>query len=214
MREIRSKVDPNEARPFKVKGERAIRFSKRSDCMTSFSTWFGAVAAIVMLAGPAVANDAIFTGKVKTTNTDKKTCVLTDAAGKDHTFALAATVPINRAGKETNSDLKAGDAVQVCYDPGVTTWTCHYVVVQEGDSKNWILSRCTFKSYDAAKKQITFTDTADSKDLAFATGDAKVRLNGEAGRMEGMKIGDAAFVIVDRTTGVDPILKAFLAWRK
>jgi hypothetical protein len=181
--------------------------------MKSFSMWFSAVAAILMLAAPAMAIDAIFTGKVKTTSADKKTCVLTDVSGKDHTFTLDAKVPINRAGKETNSDLKAGDAVQVCYEQGVPS-TCHYIVVQEGDSKNWTLSRCTFKSYDATTKQITFTDTADSKDAAFATGDAKVSLNGEAVRMEGMKIGDAAFVIVDRTTGVAPTLKAFVASRK
>jgi hypothetical protein len=199
---------------FLVKGQRAIRFSNRSDCMKVFSTWFGALAAIVMLAGPAAAADTIFIGKVKTVSAEKKTCVLTDAAGKDQNFALDAKVIVNRAGKESHSGLKAGDAVQVCYDPGVVAWTCHYIVVQEGDSKNWTLSRCTFKSYDAAKKQITFTDTADSKDFTFAMGDAKVSLNGEASRMASLKAGDEAVVIVDRTTGVDATLKAFLASRK
>ena len=180
--------------------------------MKSFSMWSSAVAALLMLAAPALATDAIFTGKVKTTSADKKTFVLTDVAGKDHTFALDAKVPINRAGKETHSDLKVGDAVQVCYEQGAPS-TCHYIVVQEGDSKNWTLTRCTFKGYDATTKQITFTDTADSKDVSFAMGDAKVSLNGEAVRMEGLKIGDAAFVIVDRTTVATPTLKAFLASR-
>jgi hypothetical protein len=182
--------------------------------MQSFSKWFGALAAIVMLAGPAVAADAIFIGKVKTINAEKKSCVLTGLDNKDHTFALDANATINRAGKESKSDLKVGDAVQVCYDKGLTTWTCHYIVVQEGDAKNWALVRCTFKNYDAATKQITLTDTADSKDFAFAMGDARVCLNGEASKMASMKIGDAAVVIVDRTPGVNPTLKAFLAWRK
>jgi hypothetical protein len=207
-------MDRTEARLFQVKGERVIRFSKRSDCMKSFATWFVALAAIVMLAGPAAAADAIFIGKVKSIDAEKKTCVLTDLEKKDHTFSLDSDVTINRAGKENKSDLKAGDAVQVCYDKGIVTWTCHYIVVQEGDSKNWMLTRCTFKSYDVRKKQITFTDAEDSKDLTIGTGSARVSLNGDASKVENLKIGDAALVIVDRTTGVDPTLKAFLAWRK
>jgi len=179
--------------------------------MKFFSTWFGALAAVVMLAAPAAAADAIFVGKVKTINAEKKTCVLTDADGKDHNFALDANVIVNRAGKESNSDLKAGDAVQVCYDPGIATWTCHYILVQEGDTKNWDLSRCTFKSYDAASKKITFTNPAKSTDYEFAVGDARVNLNGKASTMESMKIGDEAFVLVDTKAGT---LKAFLATHK
>ena len=182
--------------------------------MKVFSMWSGALAAILMLASQAAASDTIFIGKVKTVNAEKKTCVMTDAAGKDHNFALDAKVIINRAGKESNNGLKAGDAVQVCYDPGLGTWTCHYIVVQEGDSKNWTLSRGNFKSYDAAKKQVTFTDTTDSKDFAFTMGDAKVSLNGEASQMASLRAGDEAVVIVDRTTGADPTLKAFVASRK
>jgi hypothetical protein len=182
--------------------------------MKSFWTCLGALAAIVMLAAPAAAADDIFIGKVKSINAKRKTCVLADAAGKGFMFALDAKVTINRAGKESNSDLMAGDVVQVYFERSLAAWTCHYIVVQEGDSKNWALSRCTFKSYDAAAKRITFTDTADSKDVAFAMGDARVSVNGEASKMEGLTIGDSAFVIVDRTTGVDPTLKAFLVRRK
>jgi hypothetical protein len=182
--------------------------------MKCFSTWFGALAAVVMLAGQASATDAIFVGKVKTVNAEKKTCVLTDAAGKDHTFALDASLLINRAGKESKNDLKEGDAVQVCYDKGVTKSNAHYIVVQEGDSKNWTLTRATFKGFDAGAKQITFTDTADSKDVTFAMGDARVCLNGEPAKMAGITIGNSAMAIVDRTPGTDPTLKAFLSWRQ
>jgi hypothetical protein len=183
--------------------------------MKIFSKWFGAVAALVLLAGPAMATDAIFAGKVKSIDVEKKTCVITDPAGKDQAFALDDKVLlINRAGKESKDGLKAGDAVQVCYDAGAATWSCHYIVVQEGDSKNWTLTRCTFKSYDAATKQLTVTDGADSKDITFALGDARVGFNGRPGNMDTMKVGEEAIAIVDRTPGVDPTLKAFLAWRQ
>ena len=53
------------ARPFNVKGDRAMRFELGSDSMKNFSKWFSALAAFVLLAGPAVAGDAIAAGKVK-----------------------------------------------------------------------------------------------------------------------------------------------------
>ena len=46
------------------------------------SQWFGAMAAIFLLAGPAVAADAIAAGKVKAVNADNKEIVLTDGAGR------------------------------------------------------------------------------------------------------------------------------------
>ena len=71
------------------------------------------------LAGTAVAADAIAAGKVKAINADKKEFVLTDSAGKDWTIKLGDNVIINRGGKESQSDLKAGDPVNVCYDKGL-----------------------------------------------------------------------------------------------
>jgi hypothetical protein len=88
---------------------------------------FGAMAAVVMLAGPAVAEDAVSAGKVKVVNAEKKDFVLTDSAGKDWTIKLGDDVVINRAGKESQSDLNAGDSVNVCYDKGILTWTAHYI---------------------------------------------------------------------------------------
>ena len=46
--------------------------------MKSFSKWFSALAALVLLAGPAVAGDAIAAGRVKGIHADKKEFVLTD----------------------------------------------------------------------------------------------------------------------------------------
>ena len=133
--------------------------------MKSFSKWFSAMAAVVLLAGPAVAADAIAAGKVKAINADKKEFVLTDSAGKDWTIKLGDNVVINRGGKESKSDLNAGDTVNVCYDKGLLTWTAHYILVQEGDTKNCELVHGTVKSYDADKKQVTFTDRGQGLDL-------------------------------------------------
>jgi hypothetical protein len=183
--------------------------------MMSFSKWFVAVAASALLAGSSAASNDILAGKVKSINAEKKTFVVTDAAGKDHSLKFDENVTINRDGKDTKSDLKAGDPVNVCHDDGAFTWTALYILVQEGAGKKCVLLRVTFKSYDAGKKQLTFTDKADDKDLTLAMGDAKVCLNGQDSKVENYKIGDAAIAIVDRTLGVDKgTLNSIMAWRK
>src|SRR3984957_7328104 len=140
--------------------------SQRSYRMKNLLMWFSAVAAVVMLAGPAVAEDAVSAGKVKGVNAEKKDFVLTDSAGKDWTIKLGDAVVINRGGKEGQSDLNGGDAVNVCYDKGPLTWTAQYILVQEGDTKKCELVHGTFKSYDVDKKQVTFTDHKE-KDCTF-----------------------------------------------
>ena len=77
------------------------------------------------------------------------------------------------------------------------TWTAHYILVQEGDTKNCELVHGTVKSYDVDKKQVTFTDHRD-KDWTFPMGDAKVRLNREDSKIEDIKIGDRALAIVEK----------------
>jgi hypothetical protein len=158
---------------------------------------FGAMAAVVMLAGPAVAEDAVSAGKVKVVNAEKKDFVLTDSAGKDWTIKLGDDVVINRAGKESQSDLNAGDSVNVCYDKGILTWTAHYILVQEGNTKNCELVHGTLKNYDVDKKEVTFTDHRQ-KDWTFPIGSAKVRLNKQDSKIEDIKIGDRALGIVEK----------------
>jgi Cu/Ag efflux protein CusF len=165
--------------------------------MKNLLMWFSAVAAVVMLAGPAVAEDAVSAGKVKGVNAEKKDFVLTDNAGKDWTIKLGDAVVINRGGKESQSDLNAGDAVNVCYDKGLLTWTAHYILVQEGNTKNCELVHGTLKNYDVDKKQVTFTDHR-GKDLTFPMGSAKVRLNNADSKIEDIKIGDRALGIVEK----------------
>jgi hypothetical protein len=169
--------------------------------MKNLLMWFSAMAAVVMLAGPAVAEDAVSAGKVKGVNAEKKDFVLTDSAGKDWTIKLGDAVVINRGGKESQSDLDAGDAVNVCYDKGVLTWTAHYILVQEGNTKNCELVHGTLKNYDVDKKEVTFTDHRE-KDWTFPMGSAKVRLNKQDSKIEDIKIGDRVLGIVEKD--VDP----------
>ena len=142
--------------------------------MKSMMKWMSGVAAIVLMTGVASAADTVAAGKVKSVNADKKEFVLTDVAGKDWTIKLADDVAINRGGKESPSDLKDGDTVNVAYHKGVLVWTAHYILVKEGDTKNCELARVTVKNYDADKKEFTYTDEG-GKDRTFATGSAKVR---------------------------------------
>jgi hypothetical protein len=180
--------------------------------MKAFTQWFCAMAAIVLLAGPAVAADAVAAGKVKAINSDKKEFVLTDSAGKDWTIKLGDSVVINRGGKESQSDLNAGDLINVCYDKGILTWTAHYILVQEGDTKNCVLVHGTVKNYDADKKELTLT-APKGKDWIFLIGAAKVRLNKEDSKIGDVKIGDHALTIVE-TVGDGTTLKCLMIERK
>jgi hypothetical protein len=180
--------------------------------MTSCSKGASAGVAIVLLAGMASAADTISSGTVRAVHSDKEEFVLTDAGGKDWTIKLGADVVINHGGKESKSDLTVGDLVAVCHDNGAFTWTAHYILVKKGDSKNWKLVQGTFKGYDADQKQLAFTD-AGGKDLTFAWGDGKVRLNQEYTSVANIKIGDKGLFIVEKS-GDTTTLKAVMIERK
>jgi len=189
-----------------------IGFSKRSCNMKSLSKWISGLVAIVVLAGTATAANDLIAGKVKSVNADKKEFVLTDGANKDHTLKLGDEVVINRGGKEGSSDLKADDAVSICYHKGTLAWTAHYILVKEGDTKDYQLMNGSFKSYDADQKTFTYTDV-DGKDWTYAMNGAKVRLNMQASKIEDLKIGDSALVVVQET-GDKRVLKDLIISRK
>ncbi|MFL5341396.1 MAG: hypothetical protein ACJ8F7_14725 [Gemmataceae bacterium] len=174
--------------------------------MKSFMKCVGSVVAIALLTGAATAADHFAAGKVKGVDAVKKEFVLTGSDGKDTTFKFGENVVINRGHKEGGTDLNAGDAVNVGYDKGVRTWTAQYILIQEGDSKNCELVRVSFKSYDADKKVLAYTD-GQGKDFTIPMGESKVRLNGQDSRVEDIKIGDKAWAIVrtegDKTTLMD-----------
>jgi hypothetical protein len=190
--------------------------------MKSFSKWVSALAVLFLLAGTAMGSDALATGKIKGINAEKGEFVLSDSTGKDVTFKLGDMVVVNRGGKETKSELKAGDAVNVSYDKGLTTNTAKYILVQEGDSKKWDLAQGNFKSYDADKKEIICTD-AQGKDCTYAMGDAKVRMckmgDAKVGmtkkeakevKVEDIKIGDHVLCITLPTEGEKTTLHALM----
>lgn len=189
-----------------------MMFGLGSYDMKAFSQWLCAMAAFVLFAAPAVASDAIAGGKIKGVNAEKKEFVLTDSAGKDWTIKLGDTVVINRGGKESQSDLNAGDPVSVCYDKGTFTWTAHYILVQEGDAKNRELVHGSVKNYDADKKEVTFTDHKN-KNWTFPMGGVKVLLNRKDSKIEDIKIGDSALAIVEKM-GEGTTLKCLMIERK
>jgi predicted lipoprotein with Yx(FWY)xxD motif len=180
--------------------------------MKSFLKCASAMAAIVLLTGMASAADAISAGKVKAVHSEKKEFVLTDAGGKDRTIKLGDNVVINHGGKESKSDLNVGDMVAVCHDNGTLSWTAHYILVKKDASKNWKLVQGTFKGYDTDQKRLAFTDHA-GKDLAFAWGDGKVRLNRKYTSVDHIKIGDKGLFILDKS-GDATTLKAVILKRK
>ncbi len=167
--------------------------------MMRLSKWVGATLAIALLAGPAAAADTTVGGKVKSIDAEKKTFVVT-TDGKDNTFAFDDGLVVNREGKEGKSELKAGDAISVCYDKGLANRTAHYILVQEGTFKNCELVQGTVKSYDADRKELTFTNLS-KQTTAYAMGNAGVRLNMEDSKIEDVKIGDHALLVVDTADG-------------
>ena len=176
--------------------------------MKCLTKWLSATLAIALMASSAAAADTVASGKIKSIDADSKTFVLTDNAKKDFTFKLGDNLVVNRAGKETKTGLKSGDWIDVCYDKGVLTWTAHYILVREGTSKNCDLIRGNIKSYDADKQELSFTDEV-KKDSTFTIGKATVRLNMEDTKMENVKIGDHALLIVETVEG-RPILRSVM----
>ena len=168
--------------------------------MTSFIKWSGAALAVVLLVTPVTATDVVAGGKVKSINATDKTFVLTDLNNKDFTFKYGDNLVVNRAGKEGKTDLKSGDAVNLCYDKDATVRTAHYVLVQDGTSKNSKLIRGSVKSYDAAKNELTFTNDAQ-KDATYPMGQATVRFKMEDTKIENAAAGDRALLIVEIVDG-------------
>jgi Cu/Ag efflux protein CusF len=189
-----------QAHPFISKGQRARGFQTRSFKMMCLSNWISATLAIALMASTATAANTIGTGRVKSIDADNKTFILTDAEKKDHTFKIGDNLVVNRDGKETKASLKTGEWVDLCYDKGLLTWTVHYVLVREGKSEKCDLYFGSIKSYNADKKELTFTDQI-KKDMTYSMGEASVRVNMEDAKIGSIKTGDHALLIVDSGDG-------------
>jgi hypothetical protein len=180
--------------------------------MMRFSKWVIALAASVLLVGVASAANTLSTGTIKSVNTDKGEFVLTDTAGKDATFKLGDNAVINRGGKEGPGDLRADDLVSICYAKGDLKSTVHYVLVKEGDTKEWKLVHGTFKNYNADRNEFINTEMG-GKDKTYSMGTATVRLNMRDSRIEEIKVGDDTLVIV-KPIGDKMSLSALMVTRK
>lgn len=168
--------------------------------MKYLTKWIFATLAAALMVGGAAAADTIASGKVKSIDADAKTFVLTDSENKDHSFRIGDKLVVNRAGEESKGGLKAGDAINVCYEDRNTPWVSHYILVQEGDSKGCELVRGKVKGYDAEKKELTFTSDAKVS-TTYPMGEAKVSFNRADAKIENVKIGDAALLIVHTADG-------------
>jgi hypothetical protein len=180
--------------------------------MMSFSKWVIALSVSVLFVGVASAANTLSTGTIKSVNTDKGEFVLTDKAGKDATFKLGDDAVINRGGREGANDLRVDDLVSVCHAKGGLTSTVHYVLVKEGDTKEWKLVQGTFKNYNADRKEFTNTEMG-GKDKTYPMGAATVRLNMRDSRIEDIKVGDDTLVIV-KPIGDKMSLSALMVLRK
>ena len=168
--------------------------------MKSLSKWLSAAVAIAVFAGTVAAADTTVGGKIKSINAQKKTFVVTGFDDKDNTFTFDDKLVVNGDGKETKSDLKVGDPIFICYEKGLTTWTAHYILVQEGKFKKCELIQGNVMAYDADKKELSFTNLS-KQTTTYALGKAPVRLNMEDFKIEDVKIGDSALLIVDMADG-------------
>jgi len=179
--------------------------------MKSLLKWVGVVAVVGLLANSARAENSLTIGKVKSVNADNKEFVLTDNTGKDFAIKLAEDVVINRGGTESGTGLKADDSVHICYEKGQKELTAHYILVKEGDTKDCQLVDGTFKSYDADRKEFTFTD-GQGKDWTHAMGGASVRMNMQDSKIENVKNGDHTLAVVEQV-GDKRTVKAVMANR-
>jgi len=167
--------------------------------MKSLAQWGGSILTVVVLAS-AVSAAEVASGRIKGVDADKKEFVLTDGAGKDFTFKLSDQTVMNRGGKESQSDLSAGESVYVYYDKGVLTWTAKYILIREGDSKTWELHNGKLKGYEGEKKYFTYT-TPDGKDLTYPAADAKAWLNNKECKFDDLKIGEPVLLVLTRDGG-------------
>jgi len=170
------------------------------------ATWGGAVVTVLFLANAAISAETIAAGKIKGVDAGKKEFVLTDANGKDFTFKINDQTLMNRGGKESKSDLAVNDSVFVYYDRGVLTWTARYILIREGDSKNWELAHGKLKGYEGDKKYLSVT-LDDGTEPTYPAADAKAWVNNKEAKFDDLKIGEPVLLVVDKEGG-----KTHLKW--
>ena len=98
--------------------------------------------------------------------------------------------------------LFAGPAGYTLVDPPAYTdgLTSYSSFISEFKSKNCELIRGSVKNYDADKNELTFTNDV-KRDSTYSIGKAMVRVNMENAKIDSIKTGDTALIIVDTVEG-------------
>ena len=178
-----------------------------------FSTQlFGSLVVTCVLLGNVSGADSVIAGKVKGVVLEKHEFVLTENTGQDRTIKLAENVVINRGGRDFQSELKVDDIVCVYCDKNALVLTANYILVQEGESKNWTLAHGDVQSFDHEKKEITYLDD-QGRDWTFSTIGVKVFVNRAESKVESIKIGEHVLALLQKA-GDQTTLKSLFVNRK
>jgi len=173
--------------------------------MNRKSIWGFAILAALLLCGAASAADTIAAGHVKRVNAEKREFVMVDGNNKEITFKLSDNTVMNRGGRESQSDLSGGDSVYVYHDAGLLTWTAKYVLIREGDSKNWELAHGKLKGYDGEKLNFTYTSDG-GRDMTHSAAFARAWVNNREVQFDDLQIGDSVLLMFARSGGKTDLL--------
>jgi len=158
------------------------------------------------------AAESIAIGKIKSVELEKRDFILTDEMGKDRTVKYDEDTIINRGGRDGQSDLKANDAVCIYYETTGLMWRANYILIQEGESKNWSLGHGTVKSNDSEKKEITYTDDK-GRSWTYSTVSVPVFINRAEAKVESIKVGERVMALLQKA-GDQTTLKSLYVTRK
>jgi hypothetical protein len=163
----------------------------------------GIALGVITFVGNLAAAEAVATGTVKSVDLGKREFILTDSMGKDRTVEYDEEMIVNRGGRDGQSELKTNDAICLYYEPGGLVWSANYILVQEGDTRNWSIGHGNVKSNETEKKEIAFIDDQGRK-WTYSTDGVPVFVNRTKSKIESIKVGEHVMALQqkagDRTT--------------
>lgn len=189
-----------------------ISFLREGEFMKAQTQLFGVAVVMLAIVGDLVASESIGVGKIKSVDLKKRDFVFTDEMGKDRTVKYDEDTVINRGGRDGQSDLKANDSVCIYYETSGLSWRANYILVQEGESKNWSLAHGTVKSRDSDKKEITYIDDK-GRSWTYSTANVSVFINRAEAKVESIKIGERVMTLLQKA-GDQTMLKSLYVTRK
>lgn len=180
--------------------------------MSAYARLLGIALGVFAVAADVIGAESIATGKIKGVELEKRQFVFTDQTGTDRTVKYDEDTVINRGGRDGQSDFKVDDAICLYYETSGLMWRASYVLIQEGDTKNWSLGHGNVKSINAEKNEMTYVDDK-GRDWTYPTSSATVFINRTKSKVESIKVGEHVMALLqkagDRTT-----LKSLYVTRK